>query len=181
MPKIQLITTDGTELEFEIPSSPVRFGRIEENEIVIPDASVSSRHGEISAHGDSVEIVDKGSTNGTFIGGQRVESGVVNPGESFRIGSVNGLVIGEPASAHEEHESSAPEAADDKHQWSPVSSGAAITGLGASPCPTNLRQGFGPKAKVKNTMGTLMTLLGVVALGVCGYAIFTISHMAAAS
>src|ERR1700744_5581032 len=92
MPRIQLTTTDGTSLEFEISSSRARIGRAEDNDFVVPDGSVSSHHGEIFANGEAIELIDHGSTNGTFIGGARVENGTVNPGEHFRLGQVEGFV-----------------------------------------------------------------------------------------
>jgi pSer/pThr/pTyr-binding forkhead associated (FHA) protein len=179
MPKIHLTTTDGTSLEFEI-TERVSFGRAEGNDAVIPDGSVSSNHGEFAPHGDGVEITDKGSTNGTFINGERTQGGVANPGDAFKLGSVEGYVVG-VSSEVEEEEGAAEgyEASGGEESWSAPSSGggAAMSGLGASACPTNLRKGFGPKAAKKDGKATLAMALGVLSLIVCGIAAFLISQM----
>ncbi len=180
MPKIHLTTTDGTSLEFEI-TERVSFGRAEGNDALIPDGSVSSNHGEFAPHGDGVEITDKGSTNGTFINGERTSGGVINPGDAFKIGSVEGYVIGDAPAVEEEAaaESESEEAEDNHPTWSvPTSGGGApITGLGATPCPAELRKGFGPQAKKKDGKATLVMALGVLSLIICGVAAFLISKM----
>lgn len=49
-----------------------RVGRETDNDIVAADQSVSRHHAEIRATGDGWEVVDLGSTAGTWVGGQRV-------------------------------------------------------------------------------------------------------------
>ena len=73
MPKIQLITPEGEKFEYELTEPSTTFGRAPENDLVIPDGSVSSRHGKFNLKGEGIEIEDLGSTNGTHVGGQRVE------------------------------------------------------------------------------------------------------------
>lgn len=176
MPKIHLTTTDGTSLEFDI-TDRVSFGRAEGNDIVISDGSVSSNHGEFAPSGDGLEITDKGSTNGTFINGERTQGGVVEAGGRFKIGSVDGVVVAEASESASDEESPAEEAADDQSWTEPVRAGAPITGLGATPCPANLRVGFGPKQKKKDGSGSLIMMIGVLSLIVCAAAAFMISKM----
>jgi hypothetical protein len=59
MPKIQLITQDGTKMEFDLTIDRATIGRAEGNDIVIPDGSVSSRHGEILVKGESILSLGK--------------------------------------------------------------------------------------------------------------------------
>ena len=101
MPKIHLTTTDGNTLEFEI-TDRVSFGRAEGNDILIPDGSISSNHGEFAPHGDGIEITDKGSTNGTFINGERSQGGVVEAGGSFKLGTVECFVFPESGESEED-------------------------------------------------------------------------------
>jgi hypothetical protein len=178
MPKIHLTTTDGTSLEFEI-TERVSFGRAEGNDAVIPDGSVSSNHGEFAPHGDGIEITDKGSTNGTFINGERIQTGVINPGDAFKLGSVEGYVVGAAAVEEEVAATESYEDSGSEESWSAPASGggAAMSGLGATPCPTNLRKGFGPKVAKKDSKATLAMALGVLSLIVCGVAAFLISKM----
>jgi hypothetical protein len=54
-------------------SSPVTvLGRGAEADVVVDDAGVSRRHAEVHTDGDRVRVVDLGSTNGTFVDGERV-------------------------------------------------------------------------------------------------------------
>lgn len=182
MPRIQITTTDGATLEFEISSTPSSFGRAEDNDFIIPDGSVSSHHGEIVADGDGIQLKDNGSTNGTFIRGERVEGGTVNPGESFKLGSVECLVFAVPEQLSEEKpdedaeepaEATAPES-----EWSATSGGGAtISGLGATPCPSDQREGFGPKTGKKDPLATVFMGIAILSLGICVVAIFMIMKM----
>jgi hypothetical protein len=54
-------------------SSPVTvLGRGAEADVVVDDAGVSRRHAEVHTDGQQVRVVDLGSTNGTFVDGERV-------------------------------------------------------------------------------------------------------------
>ena len=54
-------------------SSPVTvIGRGAEADVVVDDAGVSRRHAEVHSDGNRVRVVDLGSTNGTFVDGERV-------------------------------------------------------------------------------------------------------------
>ena len=183
MPKIKLTTPDGVPYEFEITADRARIGRAEDNDFVVPDGSVSSRHGEIVLTDGGIEIVDLGSTNGTHVGGQRVERANVAPGGTFRLGNVEGVLVGDEGAAEESSESAYDE------ESAPVTGGgwsgggasntAVITGLGATSCPTGRRQGFGPKTKQKGGAAGIMIALAVVAILVCAGAAFMISQMGA--
>jgi len=190
MPKIHLTTTDGSTVDFELTSERTTVGRAEGNDFVVPDGSVSSRHGEIVLKGDgSIEIVDLGSTNGTIVNGERVESADIAPGGTFKLGSCVVVLEGEaaPAAYQAAEEEAAPAYAPAPSglgggTWSANavnSAPAPITGLGATPCPGNRRQGFGPKVKKKDSGGSGMMLLGVAALVACGAACFMILKMGA--
>jgi hypothetical protein len=54
-------------------SSPVTvIGRGAEADVVVDDAGVSRRHAEVHSDGNRVRVIDLGSTNGTFVDGERV-------------------------------------------------------------------------------------------------------------
>jgi two-component system response regulator AtoC len=64
------------------------IGRDPQADIVVDDASVSRRHAKLHV-GDVIELEDLGSSNGTFVRGQRLGKGArteVGIGESFRVG-----------------------------------------------------------------------------------------------
>jgi len=67
------------------------IGRAPDNQLVLNDTKASSHHAEISqaSDGQSYSITDLGSTNGTFVNGQRIDQNVarsLNAGDTVRIG-----------------------------------------------------------------------------------------------
>jgi len=60
----------------------------------VQDATISRRHAELSASQGGVLLRDLGSSNGTFVNGQRVESATVAPGDVITFGKV-GFVVQE--------------------------------------------------------------------------------------
>ncbi|NUS00929.1 MAG: FHA domain-containing protein, partial [Nonomuraea sp.] len=69
------------------PSRPYALGRDPQGDIVIDDARVSWRHATISWNGRSWVIDDHGSTNGTFVQGQRIHQMEVGPGAAVHLGN----------------------------------------------------------------------------------------------
>lgn len=55
-------------------------------DIVVDDSEVSRQHAALEVHGPRVLLVDLGSTNGTFVGGQRIEASEIEHLGEFRIG-----------------------------------------------------------------------------------------------
>lgn len=181
MPKLHFTTPDGATHEFELTADRARIGRADDNDFVLPDGSVSSRHGEIVKKGDGIELLDLGSTNGTHVDGQRVERADISPGGKFKLGNVEGVLISDAPAAEEEAPASdeSPEAASETESgdesWSaPAGTAAVITGLGATDCPKNLRRGFGPKKKEKGGTAGIFTMAGVLALLICAGAAYMI-------
>lgn len=62
--------TKGTEFEVRVPLAHI--GRGAHNDIVIADDSVSDTHAKLQRRDDGWFVVDVGSTNGTYVGGQRI-------------------------------------------------------------------------------------------------------------
>lgn len=68
-------------------TSPVTvLGRGAEADVVVDDAGVSRRHAEIHTEGGRVRVVDLGSTNGTFVDGERIGTGELADGSRITIG-----------------------------------------------------------------------------------------------
>ncbi|MEA3401736.1 MAG: FHA domain-containing protein [Armatimonadota bacterium] len=78
-PRLVVIESDDEERAAgdEVPlSAAVTVGRSEENSLRLRDRFVSSRHALICLRDGRRILVDRGSTNGTFVNGERVEDEV---------------------------------------------------------------------------------------------------------
>ncbi|HEY6309904.1 MAG TPA: FHA domain-containing protein, partial [Streptosporangiaceae bacterium] len=64
-----------------------RIGRDPESDIVVADSRVSWRHGVLRTEGDAWVLEDVGSTNGTFLGLQRVERVPISSDCVVRLGN----------------------------------------------------------------------------------------------
>jgi DNA-binding NtrC family response regulator len=58
------------------------------NQLVLSDPTVSRHHCAIRVSPRGFQLVDLGSTNGTWLAGFRVESAYLKPGATFRVGSM---------------------------------------------------------------------------------------------
>ena len=85
----QLVISEGANAGMTVPlgSQPILLGRGADATIRLDDDYVSTRHARFVPHGDEWYIEDLGSTNGTYIGSQRITSPmVVTPGVQVRVG-----------------------------------------------------------------------------------------------
>lgn len=72
----------------------ITIGRLPGNDLVLPHPSVSGRHARISRQPDGTfRVEDLGSTNGTYLEGQRITTGVAQPGHRVTVGAVT-LLLG---------------------------------------------------------------------------------------
>ena len=76
------------------------IGRSPNNTIVINDPEISRRHAQILQQGDGFAAEDLGSTNGTFVNGQRaVGVTAVNDGDIIELGDTVRLRFSRPGAA----------------------------------------------------------------------------------
>ncbi|WP_437878707.1 sigma 54-interacting transcriptional regulator [Sorangium sp. So ce513] len=66
----------------------VVVGRDPTADVAIPERSLSRRHARFTFQRGDVLVEDLGSTNGTFLSGQRVERGVLKPGGEVALGEI---------------------------------------------------------------------------------------------
>jgi len=80
-------TADGEEKTVLLDRPEVRFGRSGDNEVLLPDYSVSRRHAVVRRDGDRWIVVDLRSTNGVQLNQVSVEKGEIRPGDLLKIGA----------------------------------------------------------------------------------------------
>ena len=86
--------------EFPLPpNSEIIVGRSSELDMVLVEDMVSRRHAKIIINADDVVIQDLGSTNGTFVNGERIKRMSLSDGDRVLIGtSIIKLVTADPGS-----------------------------------------------------------------------------------
>jgi hypothetical protein len=78
---------------YDLEKSEVRVGRDLSNDIVVNDAEVSRQHARFMAQSGGYVLEDLGSTNGTFVDGQRLMGPhLMRPGELILLGENVSLV-----------------------------------------------------------------------------------------
>ncbi|MBA2699653.1 MAG: FHA domain-containing protein [Nocardioidaceae bacterium] len=85
----QLVLSQGANAGASVPldGGPILLGRGADATIRLDDDYVSTRHARFVAHGDDWYVEDLGSTNGTYIGSQRITTPVmVSIGVQVRVG-----------------------------------------------------------------------------------------------
>ena len=64
-----------------------RVGRGVDADLRLADTGVSRSHAELRVSGDSVTVVDLGSTNGTVVNGRKVSSTLLVDGDRIEVGA----------------------------------------------------------------------------------------------
>jgi pSer/pThr/pTyr-binding forkhead associated (FHA) protein len=81
--------SDPSGQEHPLGNPVTRMGRAVENEIVILDKRSSREHAVIRREGRKVILEDQGSTNGTYLNGERLQQAVqLRDGDQIRVGDV---------------------------------------------------------------------------------------------
>src|SRR5258706_16160957 len=88
MANLVVLSAEMTGRTHELKADKTTIGRVEDNPFQIAEASVSSHHAEVLLRGDDVLVKDLGSTNGTFINGEKIDESVLKPGQTLRFGQV---------------------------------------------------------------------------------------------
>jgi len=97
------LTIQGPGFRLEVyltPGQTYRVGRAHDNQVVVPDPTVSRYHATIQALTDRVVLRDLDSKNGTFVNGRRIQGEVEVFGvEDVRLGRVTFLLDRVPTAA----------------------------------------------------------------------------------
>ena len=80
--------------EFPLEKDEIYVGRDVANDIVVNDPEVSRRHARLTIESGSYLVEDLGSTNGTFVNGQRLtRPHLLRPGEMLQMGENVGFAF----------------------------------------------------------------------------------------
>ncbi len=75
--------------DLRLRSPLCRLGRVPDNDLCFENDSVSGHHAEIYHLPDgSFQICDLGSTNGTWVNGQRIQNQILRNGDIVELGEV---------------------------------------------------------------------------------------------
>ncbi len=86
-PPVLIVTRGpGAGSRYRLDRDETRIGRHPEAHIFLDDVTVSRRHALIAAVDDALVLTDQGSLNGTYIGGERLDSRVLVDGDELQVG-----------------------------------------------------------------------------------------------
>ncbi len=88
MPRLVVINPALASSAHELGENWTTVGRADSNAFQIVEGSVSGRHCEVRLRGAELQVRDLLSTNGTFIAGEKITEGIVQPGAILRLGDV---------------------------------------------------------------------------------------------
>ena len=86
---LRITQSDGRIRRHALSGSGLCIGRSQGNDVVVDDPRVSGRHARLQVRGTAVELIDVGSSNGTFVNGQRIRPHSphpLSPGDTVRLG-----------------------------------------------------------------------------------------------
>jgi pSer/pThr/pTyr-binding forkhead associated (FHA) protein len=168
MPRLVLLSEGFTGRAFDLKAEKTTVGRVSDNDFEIPESSVSSHHAEVILRGNEVVVRDLNSTNGTFIGGERITEAVVKPGQIIRFGTVD-LRLESPETA------AATAAKKPLDQTRVIPQGVKLDDLEGTRTPLDLKgnTAFTKKSNVGTKIFiVVMGVLGVVLVGFLIYMLF---------
>ncbi|MFZ4597253.1 MAG: FHA domain-containing protein [Terrimicrobiaceae bacterium] len=166
MAKLHLYLPDGTQQVRDLTEETLTIGRLADNGLHIDDASVSSHHGEITFEAGEWHLHDSGSTNGTFINGERVTDAVLRHGDELRIGAIETVFSSEDGQLE---------------QPLPESSTAAAEVAGASKRPSAFKSSSPIPKNIRTKDPLAAVLIGAAVIGILAFggATFFILQMVA--
>jgi pSer/pThr/pTyr-binding forkhead associated (FHA) protein len=87
--RLVVLTAPLAGAEFSLPErGDLRIGRAEELEITIDHRSVSREHAKLSCENGRYRLIDRGSSNGLLVNGERIVDAELSPGDVLELGEV---------------------------------------------------------------------------------------------
>ncbi|TAE17614.1 MAG: FHA domain-containing protein [Bacteroidetes bacterium] len=86
---VLLVSAGSFSNNYYLNKPTLTVGRAANNDIVIPEQTVSNHHATITIENGSFFLSDLGSTNGTFVNGSRVDRKLLKAGDIIKFGAAN--------------------------------------------------------------------------------------------
>lgn len=80
-------------LTADLAGGMIMIGRGADCQLILEDDYVSTRHARVVSTPNGIYVEDLGSTNGTYVNGQRVDRAVLKEGDKLRVGAVELVVM----------------------------------------------------------------------------------------
>ncbi len=80
--------------EFEVNQSPAIIGRSSECDITIPGTHLSRQHAELIIQGQTLQVRDLASANGTYLNDEKVHEAIAHPGDRLRLDVYSFRIVG---------------------------------------------------------------------------------------
>jgi pSer/pThr/pTyr-binding forkhead associated (FHA) protein/pimeloyl-ACP methyl ester carboxylesterase len=74
--------------EVPLAGEALTLGRLDDNDLPLDYDKISRHHARLERRGEAFRLKDLGSTNGTWLGAQRVDDHLLRNGDTFRVGPV---------------------------------------------------------------------------------------------
>jgi len=91
-----LVVVRGTNAgsRYVVNPTVTHIGRHPDSDVFLDDVTVSRRHAEVRRTASGFQVVDVGSLNGTYLDGDRIDSGPISEGSRIQVGLFKFVVIG---------------------------------------------------------------------------------------
>jgi pSer/pThr/pTyr-binding forkhead associated (FHA) protein len=87
-----LFRSDGQRRSFSVARDLTVIGRREDCDLRIPIGDISRKHCRLVKEADTIRLEDLGSSNGTYVNGNRVQEAILRPGDWIGVGPVQFVV-----------------------------------------------------------------------------------------
>lgn len=79
-------------MTYRLPPGNTTIGRHPESDIFLNDVTVSRHHCRFHVAEDEIRVEDSGSTNGTYVNDQRIDTAELSPGDEVLVGRFHFVV-----------------------------------------------------------------------------------------
>lgn len=83
-----MFRADGQRRSFSVSRDMTVVGRREDCDLRIPLSDVSRKHCRMILSGEAIKVEDLGSSNGTYVNGERIQQAELTPGDTVQVGPV---------------------------------------------------------------------------------------------